>query len=92
MENDEIVENIDSVENTKIVESLDSERSRILDEIAGSDYKIIKAVRLGKMAEELYPGITDWYNAKIERLREIEASYQNESKSEGEELETQDPV
>jgi hypothetical protein len=59
----------------EVTESLDSERSRILDEIAGSDYKVIKAMRLGKELEELYPGITDWYNERIERLNEIEALY-----------------
>jgi hypothetical protein len=56
-------------------ESIDSERNRILCEIESSDYKIVKAMRLGVTAEELYPGITDWYNARIERLNEIEAIY-----------------
>jgi hypothetical protein len=57
------------------MESIDSERSRILDEIAGSDYKVIKATRLGKTPEELYPGITDWYKERVNRLNEIEAVY-----------------
>jgi hypothetical protein len=59
----------------RVMESPDSERSRILDEIAGSDYKVIKAMRLGVTPEELYPGITGWYKERVDRLNEIEAIY-----------------
>jgi hypothetical protein len=72
-------ETIDGAEVEEFIEeateSLDSERSRIIDEIAGSDYKVIKAMRLGASPEELYPGITEWYNARVSRLNEIEEIY-----------------
>jgi hypothetical protein len=65
----------ESAGGAEVAESLDRERSRILDEIAGSDYKVIKAMRLGVTLEELYPGITGWYKERVGRLNEIEAIY-----------------
>ena len=44
----------------------------ILAEISSRDYRALKAIKLGKDVEELYPGERAWYKAKIEELHEIE--------------------
>jgi hypothetical protein len=47
--------------------------------IASTDYKVIKAYRLGKPVEELYPGITEEYQANVavvQRCEKIVTEYE----------------
>ena len=58
----------------EILRIADSENSRLLDEIAASDYKVLKTIRLKlyEMIENLYPGLTSWYKTQTARLNEIQ--------------------
>jgi hypothetical protein len=60
-------------EETELRIQMTAERDIILDEIAKRDYRAWKAVKLGKPIDELYPGESDWYKAKIQRFTELEA-------------------
>jgi len=54
-------------------ETARKERINLLKkQIADSDYKVIKAYRLKKDVEELYPGITKEYIAMIEEIHGLE--------------------
>ena len=55
------------------LENAENETAKIKAEIAGRDYRALKAQKLGKSIDALYPGETDWYKAQLERLLELEA-------------------
>jgi hypothetical protein len=42
------------------------------EEIASKDYQVIKASRLGKSIDDLYPGHMAWYQQKMETLYQLE--------------------
>jgi hypothetical protein len=54
----------DSVLQRKIAE--------LKEEIVDRDYRIIKAFRLGKTLEELYPGETVWYEGQVAKINALE--------------------
>ncbi|MDR0409411.1 MAG: hypothetical protein LBH18_03335 [Spirochaetaceae bacterium] len=58
---------------SEALESAESEMVRIKTEIANRDYRALKAQKLGRDIDELYPGETDWYKAQLERISELEA-------------------
>ena len=55
------------------LESAESEIAKLKAEIASRDYRALKAQKLGKGIDALYPGETDWYKAQLARLSELEA-------------------
>jgi hypothetical protein len=54
-------------------EAAETEAANIKTEIASRDYRALKAQKLGREIDELYPGETGWYKAQIARLSELEA-------------------
>jgi hypothetical protein len=42
-------------------------------ELTARDYRVTKAVRLGKPVEELYPGETEWYEAQVTKINDFKA-------------------
>jgi len=50
-----------------------AEREQLIAEIAGRDYRALKAVKLGEKLDEIYPGESEWYREKIARVNELEA-------------------
>jgi hypothetical protein len=44
----------------------------LLRELRSRDYRVIKAIRLGKTVEKLYPGETRWYEDTIARIKLLE--------------------
>ena len=48
------------------------EKEQIIKAIASRDYRALKAFKLGKKLDDLYPGETDWYKAQIERIKELD--------------------
>ena len=65
---DILVNNEESEERIKMV----TERDQILDEIAKRDYRALKAIKLGKPLNDLYPGESEWYERSIDRFNELE--------------------
>jgi hypothetical protein len=43
------------------------------EEIAARDYRALKAFKLGKPLDDLYPGETEWYAAAVAEINELEA-------------------
>jgi hypothetical protein len=40
-------------------------------ELEARDYRAIKAFRLGKTVDELYPGETEWYEAQVAKINAL---------------------
>jgi hypothetical protein len=49
-----------------------AERDAIKAEIAARDYRALKAIKLSQSLDALYPGESEWYAQKLDRLHEIE--------------------
>jgi predicted nucleotide-binding protein (sugar kinase/HSP70/actin superfamily) len=56
----------------KAADSAKEEIKQIKADIAGRDYRVLKAQRLGKDVDELYPGETGWYRAALTTLGTLE--------------------
>lgn len=41
-------------------------------EIASRDYRALKAMKLGVKLDDIYPGESSWYQAKLDRIHELE--------------------
>jgi hypothetical protein len=48
---------------------------KLKTELTARDYRLLKALKLGKDLDELYPGETDWYKAAIAEINELETDY-----------------
>jgi hypothetical protein len=49
------------------------------NEISSRDWRAIKAFRLGKNVDELYPGETGWYEEAVEKINRLEAQLPKDS-------------
>ena len=54
-------------------ENAETEITRIKTEISLRDYRALKAQKLGKAIDTLYPGETEWYKAQLDRISKLEA-------------------
>jgi hypothetical protein len=63
----------------------DAARNRIEElkaEIAARDYRALKAFKLGKPLDELYPGETAWYENTIAEIIELESTLNGDAETE----------
>jgi hypothetical protein len=60
----------------KAADDAKEEIKRIKAEIAGRDYRVLKAQRLGKDVDELYPGETGWYREALAEMNGYEEAVQ----------------
>ena len=47
--------------------------------IGTRDYQVIKASRLGKSVDQVYPGHTSWYSKEMEKLQDLEEQLKKSS-------------
>jgi hypothetical protein len=52
---------------------LESKIGALKSEISSRDWKVIKAQRLERPVDDLYPGETAWYNQTVEKINDYEA-------------------
>jgi hypothetical protein len=57
-------------------ENAKAEIKRIKAEIAGRDYRVLKAQKLGEDLDTLYPGETDWYKQALADIGNLERTAQ----------------
>jgi hypothetical protein len=57
----------------KEIADLQNKIGALKSEISSRDWKIIKAQRLGKTVDDLYPGETEWYNLTVETINGFES-------------------
>jgi hypothetical protein len=60
----------------KAADNAKEEINLIKAEIAARDYRVLKAQRLGKDVDELYPGETEWYREALAALGTHEKTVQ----------------
>jgi hypothetical protein len=48
------------------------EYDKIKREITARDYRALKAYKLGQSLDDLYPGESEWYQAQLDRIHELE--------------------
>jgi hypothetical protein len=49
-----------------------TELADLKSEVESRDYRALKAFKLGKTLEEIYPGEAEWYEEKLFRIHELE--------------------
>jgi hypothetical protein len=49
-----------------------TELAELKSEVESRDYRALKAFKLGKTLEEIYPGEAEWYEEKLARIHELE--------------------
>jgi hypothetical protein len=57
----------------KEIADLENRMGALKSEISSRDWKVIKAQRLGRPVDDLYPGETAWYSQTVEKINGLEA-------------------